>query len=496
MKFAIIIFFLSVMLLGCSTSHSVVSSLDPVSQLRADINSVLSDSLFIPTHAAIKVVALEDNTVLYERDSKVLMHPASNMKLFTSAAALSILDTNYLLKTSVFIDRYPSDSLVNGALYLKGYGNPDFTDADADSLAAAVRRFGITTIAGDLILDNSYFDDEYWGAGWTWDDESDPDAPYIDALSINKNCITIIVTSDSMNISAYTEPMTDFVTITMKATIAIDSIRNPLKIKCLLMNNPNTIVIEGELPKFSYMTQKVSLRRPEYYTGTLFRESLKRAGILVNGNLVDGLVPKTVPEIACHIQPIEKVITAMNKVSDNLAAENLIKIIGAEKYGIPGTTRHGLTMVKLFLSEAGIDTVQCSVADGSGVSRYNLFSADQIVQFLTALYKQPKIFSILYHSLPIAGIDGTLSERMVSYPASTNLHAKTGTLNGVSCLSGYVQTRDGEMLTFSILMQNFNTSPAAYRRAQDRIGGMLAGFSRNSLVNKIKTIDPYHSLKK
>jgi len=116
MKFAIIIFFLSVMLLGCSTSHSVVSSLDPVSQLRADINSVLSDSLFIPTRAAIKVVALEDNTVLYERDSKALMHPASNMKLFTSAAALSILDTNYLLKTSVFIDRYPSDSLVNGAL--------------------------------------------------------------------------------------------------------------------------------------------------------------------------------------------------------------------------------------------------------------------------------------------------------------------------------------------------------------------------------------------
>ena len=495
MKFYLCIFCFSVILLGCGTTHTVKKSAvnavvespviahNPLIQLQKDINSILADSLFIPARASIKVATLNDGKVLYERDSKALMHPASNIKLLISAAALSLLDTNFQFKTSVFIDEISIDGKIAGNIYLKGYGDPDLTTSDLDSLAYAISKMGITDIVGNLIVDDSFFDDEYWGAGWTWDDESDPDAPYINALSVNKNCIRTNISTDSNNVLLSIEPTTDFVTVINKASIAVDSIRVPLNIKRLYLNNPNTIVVEGELFPFCNVAQKFSLRRPEFYTGTLFKESLQHSGISFNGEIVSGAVPDGLHEIAQHLHPIEQVITNMNKTSDNLSAENVLKVIGAVKNNVPGSAKNGLVFVKQFISKLGIDTTKISIADGSGVSRYNLLSADQLVQFLIEMYKQPKIFPMFYHSLPIAGVDGTLSKRMYTYPAACNLRAKTGTLNGVSCLSGYVQTRDGEMLVFSIMMQNFITSAANYRQVQDKICTLLAGFSRKNIVN-------------
>jgi D-alanyl-D-alanine carboxypeptidase/D-alanyl-D-alanine-endopeptidase (penicillin-binding protein 4) len=484
MKLHHIIFLISFTLLGCGATHTVILPFDPITQLRRDINSILADSLFVPARASIKVISLENGNVLYEHDSKALMNPGSNVKLLTSAAALSILDTNYQFKTAVFADTSPIDGILAGNIYVKGYGDPDLKTSDLDSLAITVRRMGITSIEGDIIVDDSFFDDNYWGAGWTWDDESDPDAPYINALSVNKNCISITLLTDSTTIYPYIEPMTDFVTIVNRARVTADSIRTPLRIKRLYLNNPNTITTEGELSRFSQATQKFSLRRPEYYTGTLLKESFRLAGILVYGNVVDGVTPIGLREIAQHYQPIEKMITNMNKVSDNLSAENALKVLGTTFNGGPGSAKNGIFVVKRFLSNLGIDTSKLSLVDGSGVSRYNLLSADQLVQFLTVMYKQSRIFPIFYNSLPIAGVDGTLARRMTTYPTACNLHAKTGTLNGVSCLSGYVLTRDGEMLAFSIMMQNFITSVANYHRVQDRIGALLAGFSRRNTIQQ------------
>jgi PBP4 family serine-type D-alanyl-D-alanine carboxypeptidase len=453
---------------------------DPVSQLRKDINTILADSLFIPAHASIKVDAVDDGEVLYERDSKILMNPASIIKLFTSAAALSVLDTNYQFKTAVFADNNPSEGIIDGNIYLKGFGDPDLTISDLDSLAIDIRRLGVTLITRNIIVDDSYFDDDYWGAGWTWDDESDPDAPYINALSVNKDCVSITVSTDLNTIAVFLEPETDFVTIINKAAIIPDSIHLPLKIRHLFLNNVNTIIIEGGLANFSQVTQRLPIRCPEIYTGTLFKQSLLQAGVTVDGKIVKGIVSDGLFQIAQHIQPIEKIVTGMNKASDNLNAENVLKVLGAMQNGVPGSAKKGVTTVKCFLSNLGLDTTKLAIVDGSGISRYNLLSADQVVQFLTAIYKQPRIFPMFYNSLPIAGIDGTIGRRMTTYPAADNLRAKTGTLIGASCLSGYVQTRDGETLAFSIMMQNFTTSSYRYCQIQDRIGALLAGFSRKA----------------
>ncbi len=168
----------------------------------------------------------------------------------------------------------------------------------------------------------------------------------------------------------------------------------------------------------------------------------------------------------------------MNKISDNLSAENIVKTMGAASAGTPGTADKGLNAIKCYLPRIGVDTAQLFLADGSGVSRYNLLSADQLIRLLAGVYRQSRIFPVFYNSLPIAGIDGTLAGRMNNTPAAGNLRAKTGTLNGTSCLSGYVRTRDAELLAFSMMMQNFLSSPDICRRAQDSIGILMANFSR------------------
>jgi serine-type D-Ala-D-Ala carboxypeptidase/endopeptidase (penicillin-binding protein 4) len=470
--------FLSGTLVGFVTNRPSTSSRDPLEQLQKNISAILSDSIFIAAHAGVKVVSLENGQVFYEHDSKALMNPASNVKLITSAAALSVLDTNFQFKTSVFIDKSASGSETVQNMYLKGYGDPDLTTSDLDSLAYAIRRLGINRIVNNIIVDDSFFDDQYWGSSWSWDDESDPDAPFINALSINKNCIGINIAADSKDISISLEPNTGFVSVFNKATVVLDSIHMPLKIRRFPLANVNTIMIEGDIFRYGRITQKIPLSRPEFYAGTLFKESLLRAGVSVSGDIVSGVVPDGILEIARHVQPIQKVVETMNKQSDNLSAENLLKVMGATKNGIPGSAKNGVFIENKFLSSLGMDTTQFSLADGSGVSRHNLLSADQLIQLLVALNKQPRLFMLFYNSLPVAGMDGTIAGRMIEYPAAYNLHAKTGTLNGVTCLSGYVQTRDGEMLAFAIMMQNFVSPASKYRQAQDKIGSLLAGFSR------------------
>jgi D-alanyl-D-alanine carboxypeptidase/D-alanyl-D-alanine-endopeptidase (penicillin-binding protein 4) len=197
------------------------------------------------------------------------------------------------------------------------------------------------------------------------------------------------------------------------------------------------------------------------------------------------MLADTVPSRATGLFQFERrldsVVTFMNKESDNLSAENVLRTISAHTWGPPGTAEGGLAVVKTFLTSCGIDTTQLVVADGSGVSHYNLVSPKVLVTLLASMYKRPDIFPAWYYSLPIAGEDGTLATRMRGTPAASNLRAKTGTLSNVTTLSGFVRTADGNMLAFSILVEGFPGDNRSYRRVQDRIGAYLARLRRSSM---------------
>ena len=165
-----------------------------------------------------------------------------------------------------------------------------------------------------------------------------------------------------------------------------------------------------------------------------------------------------------------------NKVSDNLSAENSLKTLSAEVLGRAGSTQHGVSLVKQTLAAFGIDSASFRMVDGSGVSHYDLVTSDLSVKLLQGMWRNKDLFDLYYASLPIAGVDGTLSSRMRKTAAHTNLHAKTGTISGVTTLAGYVTTADGELLAFSMMMQNFIGSSEPFRRAQDAIGALMANF--------------------
>ena len=466
---------------GCTTGSFFPFSSDPKRLLKHDIDIFLQDSAFAQTTASIKIVSLDRNEVLYDRESSLFLHPASTLKLFTTTSALGILESSYTFKTTLSVDTVDAVGTA-GKIYLKGYGDPELHSSDLDTMAAQLVSRGITSVRDGICTDASFFDDQPWGMGWMRDDEPDPDEACISALSVNKNCIEVRI-QPSFKIGdpavVTINPATAFVQVLNSSSTTADSVRHILKIRRPSSYWPNTIIVEGEaLVTDTPRTFSVSLRKPELYAGQLLKESLRRHGISIGGSVASGITPSQASCIVVHETSLDSVLIHELKQSDNLSAENILKTLSAQKYSMPPSSKGGIYAVRQFMASMGIDSSKYCMVDGSGISRYNLLSSDVIVQLLIRIYRNPDLFKHFYAALPIAGMDGTLKFRMISTNCQDNLRAKTGTLKGVSCLAGYVAAKDGEFLAFSIMMQNFLGSPDVYRNVQDKICEALAKFSR------------------
>ena len=225
--------------------------------------------------------------------------------------------------------------------------------------------------------------------------------------------------------------------------------------------------------------------------GYLLKNELVEKGIEVTGDVVSGRVPEEARAVARHLSPpLADIIKLMNKPSDNWIAELLFKAIGAEVMGGPGTWQKGRDAVNEFLEEITGEPPAHRFVDGSGLSRYNLLNAELLTQLLVGIYHNFELMPEYLASLPIAGIDGTLSNRMQGVSAEKVLRAKTGTLSGVSALAGYTTTADGEVVAFGILISHYVGSATPARDIQDQIGGYLTGFSRHSISNGNGKLSP------
>jgi D-alanyl-D-alanine carboxypeptidase/D-alanyl-D-alanine-endopeptidase (penicillin-binding protein 4) len=468
------------LLSSCSPLYRSQGNEAALADLRKSIENVLADSMFIPARVGIKIASLSDARMLFERNSKVLFHPASNLKLLTAATALHALGKDYKFKTAIYADSTIDGTDLRGNLYIKGFGNPDLSTTDLKWMVGELKDIGLRSIQGDIVGDVSFFDDTFWGKGWMWDDEPSSSEPFITPLSINENSVKVFVRpgerpGDSVRVRF--EPETKYVTLANNGVTGSDTATNTIEVTRRFKERLNTVVVTGTLPRSSPELEfELSVWDPTLYALTLFREELEREGIAVQGGLKLGSVQDRAMRLVEHDWRIDSVLIKMDKISDNLSAENILKVIAAEKRGPPGTSIQGISVVNEFLSSVGIDTTSYLMVDGSGVSHYNLINAETIVELLSKMYGQRGLFGLFEASLPVAGIDGTLEDRMKGTAAEGNVRAKTGTLSGVSSLSGYVHTQDGDVLAFSILMQNFIGSPRSYRDAQDKIVELLAGF--------------------
>ena len=457
---------------------------DALRQLRAEIETLLNDPLLAHSNVGIKVVSVATGEVLYEADADKLYHPASTMKLLTAATALVKLKPNYRFRTTLYAEDV-EDNHVRGNVYLKGGGDPLFTVEDLSDMVETLLQSGVMEIDGDIVVDDAYFDDVPVGRGWMWDDG--PIGGYYShqsALTINHNGVMVIVSPGAEigePVRMRLDPPTEYLKVVNNATTVSASEDSTLHVERQTVPMPaNVLTIRGLMPiNRAKVRRQVDIVNPALFCGALFTEALARNGISIRGDIRQGAVPDDAAEIAVHTSPpLALVVRRMNKRSDNLIAELLLKTLGAEVIEPPGTSRKGLRVISEFLGDIGVPTTQSTLADGSGVSRYNLLSASTLTHLLARMFQDFSVMPEYLMSLPIAGADGTLAWRMKESEAAGVLRAKTGTMRGVTTLAGYAMTADGEILAFAMLMSHYAGSSNPRRALQDKIGNALTRFSR------------------
>jgi serine-type D-Ala-D-Ala carboxypeptidase/endopeptidase (penicillin-binding protein 4) len=458
-------------------------------ELAETIDSILDDPRLDGAQAGVLVRDAESGDVWYERDADERLLPASNQKLITGAAAFDVLGTDYQFRTSVLTDGDLRGPVLHGDLYLRGGGDPTLLASDYEQLAEEVAASGIQRVRGDLVADDTFFDDVRLGQDWSWDDEQFYYSAQISALTVSPNedfdAGTVIVDVSPGDqpgepVDVQLTPGNDYVDLDVRAETT-----EPGTARSVSINRPhgsNTIVIDGTLPTDGdpYRVWR-TVWEPTGLAADVFRNALEDAGVAVHGNTSFETTPDGADEITyVDSMPLEDLFIPFMKLSNNGHAEALIKTMGQEVHG-EGSWSAGLGVAEDYLASHGIDTDRLRLADGSGLSRFNLIAPEEISDLLLAVQGEPW-FDTWHDSLPIAGVDermvgGTLRNRMQGTAADDNAHAKTGTLTSASALSGYVTTADGDRVIFSIIM-NYHLSGAP-TDLQDEIVIALAEYSQS-----------------
>jgi D-alanyl-D-alanine carboxypeptidase/D-alanyl-D-alanine-endopeptidase (penicillin-binding protein 4) len=429
----------------------------------------------------IRVVNLETGAALFSQHQEKNFVPASNLKLFTSAAALDLLGPNFRYETSLYARGTIRGDTLIGDLIVKGSGDPSiggrFTGGDRTRTfrqwADSLRAHGIHRITGHIIGDDRIFDQETLGTGWSWDDLTYYYAAPVSGLSYNENCIDVFIRSQQIGQRAtvsWRPYNTDYVsiqnnTVTIPREASLDEGYHRRM-------DSNQIRLYSRVPAGRIDTESLTIHNATRYFTHVFRETLHRSGLQVDGRALDiddtsdSLTyadDRNLRRLATYRSPpLHELVQVLNKKSQNLYADHLFKTLGVHarlpsNAGDRGTFAAGEGAVKMFLADVGIDTARVQLADGSGLSRQNLVTPLATTRLLSALWHHPvrQTTKAFTESLPLGGVDGTLEFRFVQSPARGNVRAKTGYLSNVRSLSGFVTTRDGTPLAFSIFCNNY-----------------------------------------
>jgi len=433
------------------------------------IKEILRSSVLAGTHAGIKVIALPSGKTIIEENGTKLFVPASNVKLLTAYAALKLLGSRYAFITEFAADASGEPATVR-TLYLKGYGDPSATLADLNyqalNLSGTIKR-----VTGDIVVDNSYFDATLFGRGWMWDEGIVPWNAPIAPYALDGNCIDIYfrpAPREGDVVRVRSVPETFYAVVVASAVTAQAD-----DIHILRDQTPggDRYFVTGTLGIASPEKKwRCTVSRPGLYAGTVLKELLTRYGVKVDGRVYEGTASTAAVCVGRYAsRNMADILRCFLKESDNLTGECLLKSMGAAECGPPGDAAKGIAAIKKVLAESGIRGKSYELADGSGLSTYNLLSPDILVRVLQTVYGDFSLCPEFMDAMAVAGNDGTLKDRLKESPLNGYVRAKSGNMSGVSCLSGYLQTRKGTLLAVSIMMNGFTGTCQPLRGMQDEI---------------------------
>ena len=469
-------------------------------ELRHAIDSMVAQPKFSNAHWGILIVDPERGDTLYSHNAGKLFMPASNQKIVTGSVALTLLGPDYQFNT-VYSARGPIEGgVLRGDLVVEGRGDPSMSDHMRGDVMQALRTVpdslrahDVRYVSGRLQRGGDAFPDAWHGFGWAWDDFDFGYSAGVDELFFNEGMFTITVRGgqrEGARATVTVKPdigypsLRSFVTTVRRP----DSTRGPDGMMGLpRMRSPNAsadsasgvVTLSGQIAIGDSATVEVAYRDPGLAYLYALRRTLADQALTVEG----GLDPRPGRDTTAKLDtlfvmkspPLREILPALEKPSQNQIAEILYKTLGLERAGV-GTADSGRAVIERQLTSWGIAPTSFAVRDGSGLSRHDYIAPEAVVRVLDAMRRSPN-FAVFRDALPLAGVDGTIANRMRGTAAAGNVHAKTGFVDKARSLSGYVTTANGRILIFSLLCNNWTTPQRDVDQVADAIAVRLAGLS-------------------
>jgi D-alanyl-D-alanine carboxypeptidase/D-alanyl-D-alanine-endopeptidase (penicillin-binding protein 4) len=502
-------------------SVSIAAAQRKPKELAKRVDAILERPDIARGFVGVEIEELDTGRVIYSHDADQLFTPASVTKLFTTAAALALIGPNYRIRTTVESAAAPDKyGRLNGDLVLVGRGDPNLSGRllpynlkterpfppthVLEEIADQVVAKGVKVIDGDIVADDSSFVYERYGAGWSQDDLAWQWGAPVSALAINDNVVYVnILPGEKIGDRAFVSisPFAEYYHIDNRVLTTPAGVW-PRKVFIQRQPGSNHLEIWGNIPlNDSGAGEALAIEEPAEFCARLFWELLAKRGVVMYGKTRArhtamsslGTIPvaANIPSggsdappislqpvvLAEHVSlPLGEDVRLTNKVSQNLHAEMLLRILGREK-GTSASVLGGLEAMRGFLSLADVQPEEYEFHDGSGLSRQNLVTPRATVKLLRYAARQSWGADFIA-SLPVAGADGTLRSRLKTLSPDAKVQAKTGALDHVSAISGYLTTADGERLVFSIMSNNFTMTS---KKASDILDEIMeeAGRGKN-----------------
>ncbi len=450
----------------------------PLADVQSAVQKIVKSPPLATSKNGIYIYSLSKDRVVFAKNEDQLFSPASNTKIVTSAAALHVLKPDYHFHTEILADAAPKGGIVSGNLYVRGFGDPALVSERMWYIANELWHAGVRQVTGDIVGDDTFFDDDHKEAGWDEDTSDQAYQAMVGGLSANYGTLTVRVLpaeTDKQPATVVLDPPVLFAQLDAQVETVVGK---RTKISIEVTPSPparDTVKVRGKINiddgPHGYW-RKVDY--PTEFATSAIASFIRKAGITIGGSERRGKTPEGAIQLVGVESPrLSEIVDDLMKTSNNFVAEQIVKTLGAEVYGAPGSWDKGLRVLRDYLQTIGIQPGTYQLKNGSGLGDVNRVTAKELVTVLRAAWLDAPSAAEFMSSLGVAGSTGTLRHRMVGTAAAYRLRGKTGSLANACTLSGYVRTMGNELLAFSILVNSFRSMHAVHE-AQDQIGEVLA----------------------
>jgi D-alanyl-D-alanine carboxypeptidase/D-alanyl-D-alanine-endopeptidase (penicillin-binding protein 4) len=423
----------------------------------------------------VQILSLDDGSVVWSKDAEALMNPASNVKLVTAAAALFRLGPEYRFDTEFLVEPGGSPDHVK-TLWVRGKGDPSLSTERLYAIVSELQHLGLREV-GEIILDDSWFDGERLAPGFEQEVSDRAYTAPTGAISLNANAVGVYLRAPAPGARAVVEmePASEYFEV-VNGAAGTSSRARRASVNSEWTGTQQRITVRGTVPVGGDWAVWKRIDNPPLYFGYTFKRLLEQRGIRVRGKVKLGVVPERARLLhVSESETFDLILKRMNKYSSNFVAEQLLKTLGAEGKGPPGSTAGGVQVAEEFLErEIGIARGSYIFKNGSGLNDTNRFTAGQLAKLLKYMWDRFPLAPEYLSSIGIAGKDGTLRYRFEGSEAVGRLRAKTGTLENVSALTGYVQAVGGERFAFSVMVNDYPGRSSPVVQGIDAIGAAVA----------------------